>query len=299
MKSLIVFTVLTVGLFLPAVAQDEVSRAAQEACSCMKNLDPDKLSKRDLSFSLLNCVSSPIDKIAEELRKRNAWSDTSAMVYLNKIGKEAHLRCPEEFDRLKKKEVEIDPAILAIKKESELVAGFSQAVCNCLDVIKDVGECVKKVGEANEAELSRRFPDGDPFKIMMGIGMDIMFELADKCDAAATDGTVAQLKKFPSVKEGCNKLVIGEFSTQSMLGEARSKFTSNKLQEFSDGKLTAEYTVKWKGCSMTMVCTLSESSMVKKGDESTMEIKRASGEGFIAMVNFGKMKVPVIYNKVK
>jgi len=42
-------------------------------------------------------------------------------------------------------------------------------------------------------------------------------------------------------------VVTGEFTTQSMLGETRSKFTSNKLQEFSDGKLTAEYTVKWKG----------------------------------------------------
>jgi len=39
--------------------------------------------------------------------------------------------------------------------------------------------------------------------------------------------------------------------------------------------------------------------MVNKGDESTMEIKRASDEGFIAMITFGKMKVPIIYNKVK
>jgi hypothetical protein len=299
MKTLLVLSSLLVGAFLKTLGQDEVPKAAQEACACLKELDPEKLTKRDLNFSILGCISRPIDGIAEELKKQNAWADSLALVYLNKIGKEVHARCPEEFDRLKKKEVEVDPALLAIKPESELVQGFSQAVCNCLGVIKDVGECTKKVGAANEAELTRRFPNGDPFTIMMGIGMDIMFELADKCDAASFDATVAQLKKFPAVKDGCGKVVTGEFSTQSMLGETRSKFTPKLLQEYTDGKLVAEYTLQWKGCTVTSTCTVSQSSLVKKGEVTTMEIKRASSDGFIAMTSFGKMKVPVVYNKVK
>lgn len=299
MKTLLVLTLLITGVSLTAIGQDEVTRAAGEACTCLKGLDPNKFSKRDLNFEILGCISRQIDGIAEELKKRSAWADSLAFVYLDKIGREVRNQCPGEFDRLKKEDVEINPAILAIKPEAELIPGFSQAVCKCLDVVHDLDQCLKKVAGANEAELTKRFPEGDALTIMMEIGMEVMFELADRCEAAATNEAIAQLKKFPSIKEGCGKLVVGEFSTKTILGETRSKFSSKKLQEFSEGKLTAEYSLKWTGCQVTMTCTLSESELVKKGEETILEIKRASGEGFIAMISFGKMKVPVVYNKVK
>jgi hypothetical protein len=299
MKSLFLLAGLIVGLSLKTSAQEDVTLAAKEACSCLKDLDPDKVSQRELNLELIGCVSRPVDGIAEALKKKNAWADSMALTYLGLVSKEARALCPEAFARLKKKEVQIDPALLAIKPEAEIIPGFSQAVCNCLGVLKDVNECVKKVGNANEAEMTRRFPNSDPFTTMMGLGMEVMFDLADRCELASSDATIAQIKKYPSVKEECSSLVTGEFSTKTILGETRSKFTANKLQEFSDGKLTVEYTLKWTGCSVATKCISSTSDMTKKGEESTMEIRRASNEGFIALVHFGKMKVPVFYTKVK
>ena len=138
MKNLILLASVLFSISQKVTAQNEVAKAAQEACSCLKDLDPDKLNKRDLSLSLIGCISRPIDGIAEELKKKNAWADTLALTYMGKFGKEARARCPEEFERLKKKETTVDPALLAIKPESELIPGYSQAVCNCLGVIKDV-----------------------------------------------------------------------------------------------------------------------------------------------------------------
>ena len=299
MKTLPVLCMFCMVTSVTLSQEEELSAIGKEACACLKEIDPEPLSKSELNLEMLGCISRPIDALAEQLKSEKKWTDTSAFYYLGRIGQEARKICPTEFDRLKKVEVKVDPALIAIKPDAELLPAYTQAVCKCLDVLPSVDECVKRVGEANEAELKRRFPEDDGFSMMMGIMTDLLFELADNCEKAGSDEAIAAIKKFPEAKSGCDKLVVGEFSTQTILGETRSTFTATELKEVTDGKPTATYKLKWKDCVVTTTCTSSQSSMVKKGEVSTMEIKRASTDGFIALVKFGKMKVPVNYAKVK
>jgi hypothetical protein len=296
MKTYLLFFLILI--YYNATAQDEVTRAANAACGCLKEIDPTHFTERELKVEILGCVSRQVDVVAEELTKNGTWADSLAFQYLGKIGKEARGLCPEAYARLKKKEIEVDPAILKIPANAETLPGFSQAVCRCMEVAKDLDACVKKVGQANEEELTKRFP-GDPMAGMMQLGTELLFDLADHCEAAASNETVAVIKKVPPLKDACDKIVLGEFKTETMLGETRSLFTAKGLKEFSDGKLSAEYELKWDKCIVTLKCISSNSKLVNKGDVSTMEIKRGSADVFIAFVSLGKMKVPVKYEKVK
>lgn len=299
MKMLPVLSGLMMIVSITAFAQEEeLAKAGEEACSCLKALDPEALTKTDLRIEMLGCMSNPVDGIAEALTKKGLWADSLTLPYLGKVGKEVRQRCPEELERLKKKEIVIDSTLIKIAPGAELVPGYSTAVCHCLGVSKDVEECIKHVGKVNKTEIQKHFAEDD-FGAIMGLTMDVMFDLADHCDAAASHEGIANIRKYPSIKTDCDKLVLGEFKTETMFGETRSKFTATKLQEFTDGKLTAEYSLKWSGCTVTMKCTSSKSELVKKGQENTMEIKRASTEGFIGLISFGKMNVPAYYAKVK
>ena len=195
--------------------------------------------------------------------------------------------------------MKIDPALIAMDPKLETVESFSQATCRCMDVTKNYEECLKQVATSNEEELKKRFPGANPFSMMMELGLDAVFYLADNCPAAASNESIAELKKLPAIKEGCSKLAIGEFTTTTMLGETKSVFTATNLKEYTDDKLSGEYELKWNGCVVTMTCLMSTSPMIKKGGVLPMEMKRGSKDGFIAVVTFGKMKVPVNYKKVK
>jgi hypothetical protein len=299
MKALILLAGFMFGIISTTTAQEGVTFAAQEACSCLKALDPEQIPSNELNLKIIGCMSRPIDVIAEKLEKEKLWADSSAFYYLGLIGDKVKTFCPDEIKRLteyKKKEVEIDPTLLAIDSEAELVPAFSKAVCNCLGVINDVEECMKKVAKANMDEISNRMEN--VLTGMISIMTDVMFDLADHCDAAANNENISALKRIPAITDGCKEAVLGDYLTADVFGETRAIFTSKKLQEFSDGKLTAEYALKWTGCNLFIKCTKSNSGLVKKGKEYTMEIKRASEEGFIAYLLDGPIKILVTYKKV-
>ncbi len=298
MKATIIACCLVI-LASTAFAQEEVKRAAVTACDCLKEINPEAMSNTDLKLEMFGCLTQPIDKIAEELTAKGSWADSLTLGYMEKVGKAVRELCPEQYERLKKKEIKIDPKVTAMDPKGETVASFSQAVCRCIDVAKNYEECLKQVATSNEAELKKRFPEANPMSMMMQLGVDAMFYLADNCAGAASNEAIAEIKKLPPVKEGCEKLVLGEFTTATMLGETKSIFTATNLKEYSDGKLTGEYDLKWSGCSVTMTCLMSTSPMIKKGAVLPMEIKRGSKEGFLGLVTFGKMKVPTRYQKVK
>jgi hypothetical protein len=290
---------LAIMFVTTAFAQEEVDRAAASACSCLKEIAPETLSSTDLKIEMLGCVSEPIDKIAEELTAKGKWADSLMFSYMGKVGKATKALCPDQYERLKKKEIKVDPALVVMDPKIETVASFSQAVCRCIDVVKNFEECLKHVGMSNEAELKKRFPGANEMTMIMQLASDATFYLADNCPSAASNASIAEVKKIPAIKEGCNKVVLGEFGTTTMLGETKSIFTATNLKEYSDGKLTSEYDLKWKGCVVEMTCVMSTSGMIKKGSMLPMEIKRAGPEGFIGIITFGKMKVPANYKKIK
>jgi hypothetical protein len=290
---------LVIVLVTTAFAQEEVDRAAASACSCLKEIAPEGLSSTDLKIEMLGCVTQPIDKIAEELTAKGKWADSLAFSYMGKVGKAAKALCPDQYERLKKKEIKIDPSLIAMDPKLETVKSFSEAVCRCMDVAKKFEDCLKHVGMSNEAELKKRFPEANQLTMIMQLASDATFYLADNCAAAASDASIAEVKKTPAIKEGCNKVVLGEFGTTTMLGETKSIFTATNLKEYSDGKLTSEYELKWNGCVVEMTCVMSTSGLIKKGSMLPMEIRRGGPEGFIAIVTFGGMKVPANYKKIK
>lgn len=300
MKTTIITCCLAIVIVFSAFSQDEVKRAAESACACLKEVGaPESMSNTDLKIEMLGCVTQPIDKIAEELTAKGQWADSLTFSYMGKVGKATRELCPEQYERLKKKEVKIDPKVIAMDPKLETVASFSQAVCRCIDVAKNYEECLKQVASGNEAELKKRFPDANPMTMMMQLGVDAMLYLADNCPSAASNETIAEIKKIPAISTGCDKIVLGEFSQTTMLGESKSIFTATTLKEYSDGKLTGEYELKWNGCVVTMTCVMSNSPMIKKGAVLPMEIKRGSQDGFLGLVTFGKMKVPSNYKRVK
>jgi hypothetical protein len=257
------------------------------------------MSSTDLKLEMLACVTQPIDKIAEELTAKGQWADSLTFSYMGKVGKAVRELCPEQYERLKKKEIKIDPKVIAMDPKLETIVSFSQAVCRCIDVAKNYEECLKQVATSNEAELKKRFPDANPMSMMMQLTIDAMFYLADNCPSAASNEAIAEVKKMPALKGACDKIVIGEFTQETILGETKSVFTATNLKEYSEDKLTGEYELKWNGCVVTMTCLVSTSPMIKKGAVLPMEIKRGSADGFMGVVTFGKMKVPARYKKVK
>jgi hypothetical protein len=299
MKNTIITCCLAIALVSTAFAQEEVDRAAVSACACLKEIQPETLSSTDLKLEMLGCVTQPIDKIAEELTAKGKWADSLTFSYMGKVGKAVRAMCPEQYERLKKKEIKIDPAVIAMDPKLETVASFSQAVCRCIDVAKNYEECLKQVATGNETELKKRFPEANPMTMIMQLGTDAMFYLADNCPSAASNEAIAEIKKLPAIKGGCDKIVLGEFSQETILGETKSIFTATNLKEYSEDKLTGEYELKWNGCVVTMTCLMSTSPMIKKGAVLPMEIKRGSQEGFLGVVTFGKMKVPSKYKRVK
>ncbi len=284
-----------------AMAQKEVTSAAKKSCECLSKLNPEALNKKELNFSILGCLSRNVEGIQKTLEKQKLWTDSSYFKYLGLVSNEARTVCPEVFIRLRKKEVEIDSSKLKINPDAGLAQGFAQAVCNCLAVIKDVKECMKKVGSANKSEFVRRSTDGNVAALLLDFSGDVMVELSDHCDdpAILSDESFRQLKAYPTIKTGCEAVVLGEFSMKTMLGETRFRFTPTTLQEFSEGKLKAEYTLKWTGCSVLMTCTSSNSTSIKVGNEVSLELKRASSKGFFAIANYLGTKPPVIYTKIK
>jgi hypothetical protein len=300
MKTTLITCCLAIITVSTSFAQDEVKRAAESACACLKEIAaPETLSSTDLKIEMLGCLTQPIDQIAEELTAKGQWADSLTFSYMGKVGKAARELCPEQYERLKKKELKIDPKVIAMDPKLETVASFSQAVCRCIDATKNYEECLKQVASSNEAELKKRFPEANPMTMMMQLGVDAMFYLADNCSSAASNEAIAEIKKIPAITGACDKVVLGEFTQVTMLGESKSVFTATNLKEYVDGKLAYEYELKWNGCVVTMTCLFSNQPMIKKGAVLPMEIKRGSQEGFIGIITFGKMKVPSKYKRVK
>lgn len=225
------------------------------------------------------------------------------------VRNEAYKNCPDEFARLnkKKEKVEVDPKLLAIDSNTELLKGFGDAICRCLEVTKekDWDECMKRVFEANEESLEERLTThykeiDNMFKAMTVLGLDLAMTLMDNCAALENDETFAALKAYPAATNGCNKLVMGEYVTETILGDVKAVVTANRYSEFKDGKMTEDYKLTWNGCTATLVAQKPvEAGGIKKGDAIKMEIKRASDKGFLSVIYYKTIPAPHLFVKTK
>ncbi|MBL7844110.1 MAG: hypothetical protein JNK44_09620 [Cyclobacteriaceae bacterium] len=299
---------LVVWSFTSLSAQDIITKAAAEGCECLKSINTDDFTEKQLPFKILGCLSEYSDEVEAELRKQGTFKE-EPFEAMTAVRNEAYKNCPDEFARLnkKKEKVEVDPKLLAIDSNTELLKGFGDAICRCLEVTKekDWDECMKRVFEANEESLEERLTThykeiDNMFKAMTVLGLDLAMTLMDNCAALENDETFAALKAYPAATNGCNKLVMGEYVTETILGDVKAVVTANRYSEFKDGKMTEDYKLTWNGCTATLVAQKPvEAGGIKKGDAIKMEIKRASDKGFLSVIYYKTIPAPHLFVKTK
>lgn len=306
-RSFLLLTLVVLGFsFLPA--QNIITKAAAEGCECLKSINTDDFTEKQLPFKILGCLSEYSDEVEAELRKQGTFKD-EPFEAMTAVRNEAYKKCPDEFARLnkKKEKVEVDPKLLAIDANTDLIKGFGDAICRCVEFTKekDWDECMKRVFDANEESLEERltahYKDIDNmFKAMTILGLDLGMTLMDNCAALENDETFAALKAYTAVTNGCNKLVLGEYVTETMLGDVKAIVTANRYSEYKDGKMTEDYKLTWNGCTATLVAQKPvEAGGLKKGDAIKMEIKRASDKGFLSVIYYKTIPAPHLFVKTK
>ncbi len=308
MSRLFLFLTLVVWGFTSLSAQDIITKAAVEGCACLKSINTDDFTEKQLPFKILGCLSEYSDEVEAELRKQGTFKD-EPFEAMTAVRNEAYKICPDEFGRLnkKKEKAEVDPKLLAIDATTDLIKGLGDAICRCVEVTKekDWDECMKRVFDANEESLEQRltahYKDIDNmFKAMTILGLDLGMTLMDNCAALENDETFAALKAYPAVTNGCNKLVLGEYVTETMLGDVKAVVTANRYSEYKDGKMTEDYKLTWNGCTATLVAQKPvEAGGLKKGDAIKMEIKRASDKGFLSVIYYKTIPAPHLFVKTK
>ncbi|HRJ30676.1 MAG TPA: hypothetical protein PLV21_01200 [Cyclobacteriaceae bacterium] len=306
-RSFLLLTLVVMG-FASLPAQDIITKAAAEGCECLKSINADDFTEKQLPFKILGCLSTYSDEVKAELRKQGTYKD-EPFEAVTAVRNEAYKNCPDEFDRLnkKKEKVEVDPKLLAIDENSDLIKGFGDAICRCVEITKEKNwdECMERVFNANEESLEERltahYKDIDNmFKAMTILGLDLGMTLMDNCAALENDETFTALKVYPAVTSGCNKLVVGEYVTETILGDVKAVITANRYSEYKDGKLTEDYKLTWNGCTATLVAQKPvELGGLKKGDAIKMEIKRASDRGFLSVIYYKTVPAPHLFVKTK
>lgn len=306
-RSFLLLSLIILGFaFLPA--QDIITKAGAEGCECLKNINPDDFTEKQIPWKIIGCLSTYSDEVKAELQKQGTFKD-EPFEAVTAVRNEAYKNCPEEFERLnkEKEKVEVDPTLLVIDPNTELIKGFSDAICRCVEFTKEKewDECMKRVFEANEGSLEERltahYKDIDNmFKAMTVLGLDLAITLMDNCAALENDETYAALKAYPAVTNGCNKLVVGEYVTETMFGDVKAVITANRYSEYKDGKMAEDYKLTWNGCTATLVAQKPvELGGLKKGDAIKMEIKRASDKGFLSVIYYKTIPAPHLYVKTK
>ena len=296
-------------LFSWLSAQDILTTAADEGCACLKALKPEEFTETQVSFKILNCLTTHREAVEAELKKQGTFKDEPFEAAFA-IRDEAYKKCPEEFERLNKEreKIEVDPALLKVNNNTEIISGLSDAICRCVEITKekDWSECMSRVMEANEDVLETRLTAhyknrgiDDPFKMGTLMGVDIALALVDQCESLGEDETIKKFKVYPAVKDGCNKLIVGEYTTETILGEVKAVVTANRYTEYdADGKLTEDYKLTWNGCTATLVAQKAvELGGLKNGDEMKMEIKRASNKGFLSVMYYKTIPSPNLFIK--
>ncbi|MBX2969005.1 MAG: hypothetical protein KF803_06520 [Cyclobacteriaceae bacterium] len=290
-------------------AQDVITAAAEEGCACMKALKPEEFTETQVSFKILNCLTTHREAVEAELKKQGTFKDEPFEAAIA-IRDEAYKKCPEEFERLNKEreKIEVDPALLKVNNNTEIISGLSDAICRCVEITKekDWSECMSRVMNANEDVLETRltahYKDqgiDDVFKMGTLMGVDIALALVDQCESLGEDENIKRFKAFPAIKDGCNKLILGEYAMETILGEVKAVVTTNRYSEYdSDGKLKEDYKLTWKGCTATLVAQRAvELGGVKKGDVIKLEIKRASEKGFLSVIHYKTIPAPNLFTK--
>lgn len=299
MKTTYWLLILSLGV-ISAHAQDAVKQAATSTCNCMKEINPDDYNdKDDLTLKIFGCLGPDIEAAEKALIKAKTIKKDERLKVLDIVGAEVRKQCPEQFERLKKEEVKTDPALLMIGEKEDFMLGFTDAVCRCMGTSKQMDDCAKEVLGANEARLQKQFGN-NMFKAMMSLMSDVLFELADRCEAASSDEAVAKLQAYPKATGNCNQWVVGEFTTETILGKNTIKISKDRYTEYrADGTVAENFSLAWNGCSATLTSLEDSSEMVKKGQQFSMQIRRASADGFISVIDYGGLKAGGVFVKVK
>lgn len=283
----------------PAYAQDAVKQAAASTCDCMKEIDPDDYSdKDDLTLKIFGCLGADIDAAEKALIKAKKVKKDERLQVLDIVGAEVRRQCPEQFERLKKEEVKTDPALLKIGDQEDFTTGFTDAVCRCMGTKKNMDDCAKETIGANEARMEKQFGD-NMFKAMMGLFSDVLFELADRCEAGASDKAIAKLQAYPKATGNCKDIIIGTYETETILGKNTIKITANRYTEYNaEGKVAEDFTLEWNDCNAVLTVVSASSEMIKKGQQLNMQIRRASAEGFVSIIDYGGLKAGGVFKKM-
>lgn len=299
MKTLFWLLILSLGS-ISAYAQDAVKQAAASTCACMKEINPDDYSdKDDLTLKIFGCLGADIDAAEKALIKAKKVKKDERLQVLDIVGAEVRKQCPEQFERLKKEEVKTDPALLKIGDQEDFTTGFTDAVCRCMGTKKSMDDCAKETIGANEARMEKQFGD-NMFKAMMGLFSDVLFELADRCKAGASDKAIAKLQAYPKATGNCKDIIIGTYETETILGKNTIKITANRYTEYSaDGNIAEDFTLEWNGCAATLTVESASSDMLKKGQKLDMQVRRASQDGFVSVIDYGGLKAGGLFVKVK
>jgi hypothetical protein len=259
---LFIFCWITVA---PLNAQDAVIQAAARTCDCMKEINPDDYKdKDDLTLKIFGCLGTGegvyIDAAERALIKAKTVKKDERLKVLDIVGREVRKQCPEQFERLKKKEIKTDPAALKIAEADPLSIGFADAVCRCVGAGKSTDDCIDEVMDANKDYIQKQLGD-NMFKAMMGLMSDVLFDLADRCEAASTDEAIAKLQAYPKATGNCKDIIIGTYETETILGKNTIKITANRYTEYNaEGKVAEDFTLEWNDCNavLTVVSASSE-----------------------------------------
>jgi hypothetical protein len=286
-------------LTLSAHAQDAVTKAATATCNCMKEINPAEFAKDDLTLEIFGCLGADIEAAEKALIKSKTVKKDERLKVLDMVGAEVRKQCPEQFERLKKEEIKTDPELLKIADSEDFTIGFADAVCRCVGTSKSMDDCAKEVIDANEERTQKQFGD-NIFKAMMGLMSDMIFDLADRCEAASTDGAIAKLRVYPKATGNCNELITGEFETETILGKNKIKITTNRYTEYNaEGKVAEDFTLEWNGCQATLTVVGASSDMIKKGQKLNMQVRRASQDGFVSVIDYGGLKAGGLFKRIK
>jgi hypothetical protein len=296
---LFIFCWITVA---PLNAQDAVIQAAARTCDCMKEINPDDYKdKDDLTLKIFGCLGTGegvyIDAAERALIKAKTVKKDERLKVLDIVGREVRKQCPEQFERLKKKEIKTDPAALKIAEADPLSIGFADAVCRCVGAGKSTDDCIDEVMDANKDYIQKQLGD-NMFKAMMGLMSDVLFDLADRCEAASTDEAIAKLQAYPKATGNCKDIIIGTYETETILGKNTIKITANRYTEYNaEGKVAEDFTLEWNDCNAVLTVVSASSEMIKKGQQLNMQIRRASAEGFVSIIDYGGLKAGGVFKK--
>lgn len=304
-KTLFIFITLVCGYLTPA--QDILTQAAEEACACLKGLDPDAITEKQMSFRILGCLVKHSDEVEAELKKQKKFKG-EPLEAVTAIRNASYERCAEEFERLNKErpKVEVDPALLKLNYSGNLPEELAQKICQCLEITKekDWNECFKRVINANEETIEKPLTAGykdkagdNMLKAMMCLGVDLGFALTDHCELL-DDENFRNMRKFPAVTSGCSDLIRGEYLFDTVIGKVKAVVTADRYTEYVNGKLTEDYDLSWNGCTAKLV-SRKAADFVKKGEVMTMEVKRASSEGYISVIYYRIGPSPHHFVKIK